>query len=65
MEEQLVVRERERRMDGRQEGDDVQVGFGAGAGVEGEPGHHQEIREARREGGRIAQRGAAVFAREQ
>ena len=36
MEEQLVVRERERRMDGRQEGDDVQVGFGAGAGVEGE-----------------------------
>ena len=43
----------------------MQVGFGAGAGVEGEPGHHQEIREARREGGRIAQRGAAVFAREQ
>ena len=53
--------------------------MGAGAGGEGEgeieeeglapePGHHQEIREARREGGRIAQReqrGAAVFARGQ
>ena len=76
-----MVGEREKRMDG--EGDDVQVGLGAGAGagVEGEgegkieeegpapePGHHQEIHEARHEGGRIAQReqsGAAVFARGQ
>lgn len=70
MEEQLVAGERERRMDGRQGGDEVQVGLG---GVEGEieeglapePGHHQELREARREGGRIAQRGVAVFARGQ
>ena len=71
MEEQLVVGERERRMDGRQGGDEVQVGLG---GVEGEieeeglapePGHHQELREAMREGGTIAQRGVAVFARGQ
>ena len=52
MEEHLVVGERE-RMDGRQEGDEVELGAGAGGEGEGEgeieeeglapePGHHQE-----------------------
>ena len=69
MEEQLVVGERE-RMDGRQEGDEVGLGAGGEGEIEEEglapePGHHQEIREARHEGERIPQRGAAVFARGQ
>ena len=58
MEEQLDVGER--RMDGRQEEDDMQVGLGAGVegeddeieqeGLPPEPGHHkQERRKARHE----------------
>ena len=62
MEEQLDVGER--RMAGRQEEDDMQVGLESGVeseddeieqeGLLPEPGHHEQERfEARREGGRI------------